>query len=331
MKTLFIKGLIFLIPIILVIAIYIIIDPGKKVWNYDNYVFDFQMLNKGDVCTKLILKNNNKYHYNSFIFGSSISCATTSASWKKYLLPQSVPFSYGSWSEQLIGIERKIKVLDSLQFPINNALIVIDASGTFKSIPYLDPVKSDHYLISGESKFEYYKTDFRDWLRHPVILLSSLDYSIFHKRRHYMKEFVDPQYGGLSSINGDWRLLSDKLIEADSVNYYNECKHSFYKRPLQQQYANAMIDAKKKSELLEIFRIFQKNKTHYKLLISPLYDQIKLNPKDFAVLVSIFGSENIFDFSGINDITNNMYNYGHDVFHYRIRTGDLLLQKIYAR
>ena len=317
-------------PFFLVFMAYIITDPRKKIYHYDEYTFDYIMLNKGDVSTKILLNKRDKQHYDSFIFGSSRSCATRSEEWRKYLPPQNVPFSYGSWSESMEGIYRKIKLLDSLQIPIKNTLIFIDATLTFEKNPEYDPLDSDHYLVSGICKFDYYKSDFLEYLRNPKLIITSVDYYLFKTPRAYMHNFVDPKYGGLNPVNCDWRTKSEELIVQDSVNYYNRCKHRFYERSPEQAYAPKSITKEMEECLLSIHSIFQKHKTNYKLIINPLYDQIKLNTADISVLNDIIGAYHIYDFSGINPITNNIYNYNEDVSHYRIKTGDYLLKQVYS-
>lgn len=314
----------------MVFVAYLVTDPRKKIYNYDEYTFDYIMLNKGDVSTKILLHNKDKQHYDSFIFGSSRSCATRSEEWRKYLPPQNVPFSYGSWNESLEGIYRKIKLLDSLQIPIKNALIFIDATMTFERNGEYDPLDSDHYLVSGCCRFDYYKSDFLEYLRNPKLIITSIDYTLFKTRRAYMTNFVEPKYGGLNPVNCDWRTKSEELIVQDSINYYERCKHRFYERSAQQAYAPQSIDKEMEKRLLAMQRIFQKHSTNYKLIINPLYDQVKLNTADLSVLEEIFGAYRIFDFSGINAITSNMYNYNEDVSHYRIKTGDYLLKQVYS-
>lgn len=329
MKKLILKTALLVFPFFLIFLAYIITDPRKKIYHYDEYTFDYIMLNKGDVSTKILLDKVGKQHYDSFIFGSSRSCATRSDEWKKYLPAQNVPFSYSSWSESMEGIYRKIRLLDSLHIPIKNALIFIDATLTFDKNAEYDPVNSDHYLISGISKFEYYKSDFLDYLRNPRLIVTSIDYYLFKTQRGYMTDFVDPKYGGLNPVNCDWRIKSEQLIVQDSVSYYNRCKYRFYERPQGQVYAKKSITNEMQEYLQAIHHIFQKHRTNYKLIITPLYDQVKLNPEDMDLLKDLFGAYNIFDFSGINSITSNMYNYNEDVSHYRIRTGDYLLKKAY--
>ena len=58
------------------------------------------------------------------------------------------------------------------------------------------------------------------------------------------------------------------------------------------------------TELLkEIDQICRKHNTSVKIIISPDYNQISINPADVEILKDIFGYENVFDFSGINEYT----------------------------
>ena len=81
--------------------------------------------------------------------------------------------------------------------------------------------------------------------------------------------------------------------------------------------------------LREMAGIFKHNNTNYKLVISPLYNTPKFNNTDFETLVRIFGSENVFDFSGENSITSNYRNY-YERSHYRPEVGRQILEIIYS-
>lgn len=81
------------------------------------------------------------------------------------------------------------------------------------------------------------------------------------------------------------------------------------------------------TELLkEIDQICRKHNTSVKIIISPDYNQISINPADVEILKDIFGYENVFDFSGINEYTNDIHNY-YERGHYRPILGARLLQK----
>ena len=52
--------------------------------------------------------------------------------------------------------------------------------------------------------------------------------------------------------------------------------------------------------------VFQTHHTNCKIIISPEYKQIRMNPADVEQLKNIFGSEHVYDFSGINQYTNDI-------------------------
>jgi hypothetical protein len=76
--------------------------------------------------------------------------------------------------------------------------------------------------------------------------------------------------------------------------------------------------------------IFAANNTDYRIVLSPMYDQKKLNAKDMNTLYEVFGKDRIYDFSGINDITQDMYNY-FETAHYRPSIAYRIMDSVYAR
>jgi hypothetical protein len=78
----------------------------------------------------------------------------------------------------------------------------------------------------------------------------------------------------------------------------------------------------------KISEIFKKQKTNYRIVLYPLYNQFKLNPDDLVKLYEIFGKENVFDYSGINRITNDIHYY-YESEHCRPSAGSLILSEIY--
>ena len=82
--------------------------------------------------------------------------------------------------------------------------------------------------------------------------------------------------------------------------------------------------------LQQIATILKKRHCSYKIVLSPIYNQLKLANTDMAYIKQLFGSENIYDFSGINAITNNYTNYYEDS-HYRHKVARQILDSIYRR
>jgi hypothetical protein len=326
---LFLKSVIvFCIPILTLIIIYVWTDPFKVIYNYSSYLSDYVMLNRGFVSTEVFLKNNRNYNFNSFIFGSSRSIAYTCDTWGEYLSKDCSIFSYGNWNESIEGILKKVQLIDSKGNKIMNVIIVIDPDLTF--IKSNRTISYDHYLISGKNLGQFHLMNLSKWFRDYRLILTSIDYKLFKTRRSYMRDFIGMKSDDINPINNDWLLNSEVPILKDSVTYYSKNINKFYTRPKLEQESRIQISSSDSLMMQKINSVFKKHKTNVKIIIGPLYDQIRFNKNDLQCLQAIFGRENIFDFSGINDITNNMYNYLGDASHYRNRTGSRILKRIYS-
>ena len=76
--------------------------------------------------------------------------------------------------------------------------------------------------------------------------------------------------------------------------------------------------------------MFKRHNTCYRVVVSPLYDQIKMNPEDVKALGEIFGAENVFDFSGVSEFTSDYRNY-YDDSHYRPNVAREVLNIAYGK
>ena len=79
--------------------------------------------------------------------------------------------------------------------------------------------------------------------------------------------------------------------------------------------------------LKEIKRLLLKNKTKFKVVLSPLYEQTKFNPHDLQILKYVFG-KNLYDFTGKNRFTDKITNY-YESSHFRPSVGDSIMKIIY--
>ena len=119
----------------------------------------------------------------------------------------------------------------------------------------------------------------------------------------------------------------DLLIRKD--NYYTPERLSvFYKRDTVQSYSSEIIGDTQKEIFYDIHEILLKHHTNFEIIINPLYDQLKINQKDFIYLVSLYGEKNVHDFSGINAITIDYKNY-YENAHYRPHVAREIMNLIY--
>jgi len=82
--------------------------------------------------------------------------------------------------------------------------------------------------------------------------------------------------------------------------------------------------------LKEIKEIFDKDHTSYRIVISPAYDQKKLNEKDLKCLRDIFGKDFVFDFSGKSELNESAGNY-YDAYHYKSFISQKIMSDIYSK
>jgi len=144
-----------------------------------------------------------------------------------------------------------------------------------------------------------------------------------------MKGFVGMKPGDLDPVNNDYLPDEEELIMKDSLAYYSGSLAKFYQRPDIERESGKQITPDDSLMIREMNLIFLKNKTKIKIVVAPLYNQFKLNNGDLAILQDIFGKENVYNFSGINEITANKYNYKKDVSHFSNRTGIMILKLMY--
>ena len=111
MKRYLLKLLLFLLPILLILGTYIIFDPFKVIWHYDNYYATLRevVLNRGFVSTKVFDNQNDTCHYDSFILGNSASLAFHVDEWQKYIGTDTHCFHFDAMSGSVEGLLLKVK------------------------------------------------------------------------------------------------------------------------------------------------------------------------------------------------------------------------------
>lgn len=161
----------------------------------------------------------------------------------------------------------------------------------------------------------------------PDFLFPYLKYRMTGKVELKMKR-MNP-YGRIrDSRNNDAFNPREKMIEKDGEAYWEKRKNEFPERDGTITVNDPAIYQKQRKVLDEIMAVLCRHNTSIRVLISPDYDQKELHPDDRKILQSIFGKENVYDFSGINEFTKDYHNY-YESGHYRPLLGNKLLERIY--
>jgi len=318
-------------PVVLLLAVYLWVDPFKVVWYYDSYYVSGAETNIGYNKDYISTTNfNNRYeheHYNSFIFGNSRSIVFTIAASKKHLPIDAKPYHFDASKESLFGLYKKLQYLDAKNVNLKNALIVIDHSllaqdkqseGTL----FVNAPQQMGYSNFGEFHYTYLKAFYSYKFLYPY-----LDYNVSGTIKPYMRHELFEQQIAYEPVTNEVSHTYEEQEITNGTFYTPQRMENLYKRPAKQRfYKTCLTDAHKKM-LTEIAAILQKHRCNYKVIISPLYDQKKLAPTDMAYLKKVFGNH-IYDFSGINAITNNYTNY-YENSHYREHVANTILDSIY--
>lgn len=317
------------LPFIFLIIGYIILDPFKVVWKYDNYSNLHIIPNRDYVTTEMYLKNRNKENYNSIIFGSSRTMAFSPESWKKHIGNDSRPFLFDASGETIFGIYKKLLFLEKLNENLDNVLIIICPDITFQTTNNSQGhLFIKHPSTSGESWITFHLTFLKSYFN-TYFLRAYYEYTFTQNIRPFMFDYIEFRNIYFDPITNRMTIEDKELeINSDPLKYYSERKEIFWIRPENHQEYDALIGATQEKMLIEISRILLEKNSNYKIIVSPLYEQKELNEKDLEKLKNIFGKDKIFNFSGINEITQNYKNY-YESSHYRPSVGDSILNYIY--
>jgi hypothetical protein len=327
----------FSIPFLGFIILYIYWDPFKVVKSYACYYQSGQpnyiTLNKDFVSTENWIHHEGQDHYDSYIFGNSRSMFYQIGTWIKYIHAEPEKcYHFDASAESLFGIARKLIFLRARHAPVRNALFIIDAGSLNKADNSAGHIFVKDPNISGESRIAFQVDFIKDFFDFDF-LRALTDFKLSGKIKEYMTQdfLLDDRPFFYDCVTNEVRLDSfDKMIERDPSSYYGPRAALFYARDSGVRYSAPMIREKQLALLLAMKKILQEDRTLFRIIINPLYDQIKLNPRDLSILQNTFGKQNVFDFSGINDFTGNKHNF-YETSHYRPPIADEIMKIVYTR
>jgi len=335
MRRFIVRSLLFAHPILVAVGIYIWLDPFKVIHHYDSYFtsggINPIMLNKDFVSTRNWLNHYPRYQYDSYIFGSSRSMFYQMAVWSRCIdAPLSHCYHFDASGETLFGIAKKLDFLQKNKVRIHNALVIMDAhllkeAGNSSGHLFMkDP------LISGEGGLDFQLTCLREFLT-ANFLQAYIDYKVTGKVKEYMKKeyLMNDIAATYDNITNEIQEKErDELIRTHPEKYYTPIERMFYPRSSNERQAPPVIASEQIILLRQIASVLSAQGSSYKIVISPLYEQVRLNPADLTLLQDLFGTGNVYDFSGINSFTASKYNY-YEPEHYLPSVATAIMDSIY--
>lgn len=325
------RFLFFLLPFFFVMGIYVMLDPFKVIWHYDDY-FPLQEarvdLNNGFVSIENFDNYKEEFHWDSFIFGSSRSRFWYVEDWKRYLPIGSRPYHCDASTECLTGLRTKIEYIDKSGEKLNNVLIILDKSliaqvDAVEGHIYALPPKTVNYANCLKFHTDYVKA-FLDF----GFQKAYIKYMITGRYDDSMKQYLNPDFSRYDYTTNEYYLRNEMKI-AKGTYYTPELMDELKSNQHPDSISPVCIGEEQVRQFNVIKSVFKRHHTDYKIIISPLQNQIRLNPKDVKQLQHLFGIDNVYDFSGKNEITDNLHNY-YETSHYRPVVTKKLFKKIYG-
>ncbi len=315
-------------PLIVLMIGYVIADPFKIIRTYESYPDNYaKSLNRDRISTQIFLNNKDKYNYKSYIFGSSRSSVFYARSWGKHI-NDTLPYHFDASCETISGIATKLKFIEEKGNKIDNVLLVLDRSIFNYEQDTLGSVFVQDYRVSGLKWWKYH-TIFVNTYFSKGFFVAFYDFALDGSFRDYMRTYLEFRRINYTPVVNDFVFTSYiEQIKKDSVVYYNQPSF-FYERSPKKQTPPPAIKPYQLKYLAAIQNQFRKNKTKYKIILGPTYDQLYFNEQDKATLAKYLGKANIYDFSGINEYTSDKTNY-YEIYHYKPSVANDIMQRIYA-
>ena len=329
------KCLIALLPIYIILGLYIYLDPFRVVHPSDPYFQPENPMhvgwNKGFVSTETFKNHHAEEHYDSYIFGSSLSIGYKAAEWSKYIGNTARIFHFDGSSDSFTGIIEKFRFINKCGEQVKNALFVVDPE-----------------LFTREDNTETHL-----FAQHPDIT-PQWDFIQFHwlffklfMNREFLTGYIDMQINGLTpemvavgmftkefpdynvKYNEENYPFYDNALAADEDKFYAD-RTKMFERECNKEYVLPELFTDETVENLQSLKdLLEKNGTDFRIIIHPMYHLRTLCCRDRAILFDIFGENRVFDFSGENKYTMNKRNYYDNNSHPRPQLCAELMRIVY--
>ena len=319
-----------LVPVLLLAAVYFVTDPYKTLRPFSLTYFD--STNRDYLSSELFVKNYPKYHYNSYVFGSSRGGGINTYQWSQYLPEGSSQFLFQAWAETITGIDQKITYIDEHHYPLDNVLVLVDIPHSFSKpqLPTL-AISIKDPRFSHQPRWAFQAVLFYDFIQKPSEWLRAI-------RKWHRSA---PPAVTFDSISNDWekgnkeldlssppakdkmRSLSGKAREAFLKDYVDNPDVTLPE-------SKSVIDGPMTEVLYHIKSIFDRNGTNYRIIVTPAfgYKYPAITEEDLQILQLVFGEKYVYDYSGRQDITLNYENFS-DPNHFGLNIGWQILEEVY--
>ena len=323
------------IPLLLLITVYIILDPFKIVNPPYPYFAENSWetelgWNKGWVSVTAYEHGYQSNKYDSFIFGSSISIPYRADDWKKRLPSNAAIFHFDSSKEHIHGILKKLQYIDKSGDTIHNALIVLDPQ-TFRErqndgYPFYIPPQLTGWWNYPAFHYTYFK-----YFLNRDFLTSYIPFLITGNPINYSKEDIfNRQPFTYDKITNEEStcLIEARIISNPDSFYLNTKIDNLPDAKI--HHCKPLINDTITTELQQIANLLNKHNTDYRIVFGPNRHKEILCPSDMSILYNLFDADKIYRYSALDTVTEDK-RYYYDNTHYRSHVCAEIIECAYSK
>ena len=334
-KKFVLRTLLALSPVLAYVALYLVMDPFRVVHPYNGVSVQpgdtlERIPNKRFVAVEGFKYYNDSLHYDSFIFGSSLSSNFTAAAWKKHLPDSASVYHFTAGAEPLIGIRDELRYLFDHHVPVAHVLLVMEEEMYRRPTRYGEMPYVPHYDVSSDITWlDFQRVHFNAFRDPDMFLYNFCPSLVADKLVKDGKMQAIPSGGHDELTNEDSSSGLDSIILSNPQNYYSQMAWLVNMKP-QPNPMPLSIGKDAEALLREIAAMLEEHHVDYLVIVPPRFRTQSLQPLDHALLCEIMGEENVHDFSGDSALVHDLESY-YDGMHILTYRCSELIDSCYAR
>ena len=318
MKRFVLLSLLALLPVLLMVAIYIIRDPFHVIKPYNgsiNNTADTVQLtvNTGYFSTEAFKYFEPTRHYDSFIMGSSLSGYYRIQDWVRHLPDSVSAFHFNASRETLIGIRNKLNYLVASGSTIKHVLIVMEDEMLKRQPIDRDVLFVQHpQTAANVSWWEFHQLYFNAF-RHPELVAYTLCPNATTTRLALDKGYATTDIPDrIEELNEGYYGWADSIIDCNPEAFFTPEHLARYSQPMTLMPCPDKVTPAVEMLLNEIATILKNQGTDYQIIIPPHYAWEPISSHDLYMLELIFGQQRVHDYSHDPKMGSDLHYYYDD-------------------
>ena len=305
------------LPVFMLVALYVVKDPFHVVKPYHGRVYNpgdsiALTINWGHVTVESFKYFDPQEHFDSFIFGSSLSGYYRIKDWQPYLPDDARAFHFNASRETLDGILNKLRFLKSRGVHIKHALIIMEDEMLRRR-----PLDSDVLFVQhpqttpNVSWWAFHQLYFNAYRRPELVgylLFPNLLRQAVLEKGYATTDITDR----IERINEGYYGWADSVIAVNPGAFFTREHIAQYSLPPMELPCPPKITGWVGPTLREIAHELKSQHIDYQIIIPPHYGYEAIDSQDLYQMETIFDPSRVHDYSHDPELGSRLCHYYDD-------------------